>query len=252
MGKIWFVVVLLLGLVAVQFANSLGGHSNVQAANDLLELAEEKNWDIDEWQFLIRDEQGIILDRGAFEQHVHIVSKELDGWELTAFDTSEQEWKAVLTHQVPDTDMQETISLFAYPQQGQNQLSHTYTLQGSYAHTLSSKQLEPLLDKRIDFFSLNEATVYTQIKSSQNSISFENGKPLPDVANDLLQTLHAETVEALQEESFVSFSGYLKDWDQAITTNNQDMNLQLAIRQEEGLGSRTTVTIGTPIITTEY
>ena len=58
------------------------------------------------------------------------MSKELDGWELTAFDTSEQEWKAVLTHQVPDTDMQETISLFAYPQQGQNQLSHTYTLQG--------------------------------------------------------------------------------------------------------------------------
>ncbi|WP_088104377.1 YwmB family TATA-box binding protein [Halalkalibacter urbisdiaboli] len=35
-------------------------------------------------------------------------------------------------------------------------------------------------------------------------------------------------------------------------SNDQTNNVQMARRQENGMGSRTTATIGTPIITTEY
>ncbi|WP_413377965.1 YwmB family TATA-box binding protein [Alkalihalobacillus sp. 1P02AB] len=253
LGKSFFLVIIVFGLVIVHFfANSLGGHSFVAAANELVSLAEDKKWDIHEWQILAREEQGLITNQESFRQHVHMMSSDLDDWQVTDVDDSAQEWKATLTNQNPEMDVQESLTVFAYPENGQYRLSHTYKLQGSSLHTLASQQLEPLVNKRIDSFSLDQSAIYTQLKTSEDQSYLDNHQSLSHFATELLESLDAKQVEALEEESFVSFSAYLEDWEQAILTNGEEMNLQLAIRQEQGLGSRTTVTIGTPIITTEY
>lgn len=71
-------------------------------------------------------------------------------------------------------------------------------------------------------------------------------------ANELVRAFSGVSVEELKEETFVSLSAYTELWEQAIYTGHQHkMNLQVALRTE-GLGSKTTVTIGTPIITSEY
>ncbi|MFA9560199.1 YwmB family TATA-box binding protein [Evansella sp. AB-rgal1] len=69
----------------------------------------------------------------------------------------------------------------------------------------------------------------------------------------ILESLSAEVVEDIQEESFVSYSAYTPLWGQEIMTNGGKMNVQIALREvNDGMGGETTVTIGTPLITTEY
>lgn len=58
-------------------------------------------------------------------------------------------------------------------------------------------------------------------------------------------------MESLNEQRFVSISGFTNDWDHSIKTKNGKMNIQISLRSA-GMGERTTVTVGTPIITTEY
>lgn len=70
-------------------------------------------------------------------------------------------------------------------------------------------------------------------------------------ANNLLKRFHAKPVESLNEQRFVSISGFTNDWDHSIKTKNGKMNIQISLRSA-GMGERTTVTVGTPIITTEY
>lgn len=66
----------------------------------------------------------------------------------------------------------------------------------------------------------------------------------------LLREFQATPVESLQEESLVSLSAYTEQWDSVLPTNDHPMNIQLALR--ERLGGKTSIVVGTPIITIEY
>jgi hypothetical protein len=70
-------------------------------------------------------------------------------------------------------------------------------------------------------------------------------------SNDLLNEFEAKPVEHLQEQDFLSVSAKTPIWEDFIPTNNDEMNIQIAMRTD-GMGDKTTVVIGTPIITSEY
>jgi hypothetical protein len=74
---------------------------------------------------------------------------------------------------------------------------------------------------------------------------------LPYYVSNLLDAFNAKEIEALKEESFISTSAYTPMFAERIETNKEAMNLQLAIRTE-GLGGKTNIIVGTPIITIEY
>ncbi|WP_096185853.1 YwmB family TATA-box binding protein [Evansella halocellulosilytica] len=74
-----------------------------------------------------------------------------------------------------------------------------------------------------------------------------------ETGQHIVEAFQADLVEELHEDSFVSLSAYTPLWGKSIETNGESMNLQVALRtQKTRLGGETTVTIGTPIITTEY
>ena len=82
----------------------------------------------------------------------------------------------------------------------------------------------------------------------KGSISDKIDMALPTVANDLLKSFDGKKIEALKEETFMSVSANSPMFSDSIA---RDMNLQIGIRSE-GLGAKTTVVVGTPIITIEY
>lgn len=66
-----------------------------------------------------------------------------------------------------------------------------------------------------------------------------------------LEKMEVEKLEELEEKNFVAVSGYTPKWNAAIPISDKDsMNVQIGLRS--GLGSGTTITLGTPIITSEY
>ena len=72
-------------------------------------------------------------------------------------------------------------------------------------------------------------------------------------AKTLLNRFSGKTVESLNEENFISLSAYTDNWDTKIPLGNEEfMNLHIAYRNSNENSGITKVTIGTPIITSEY
>ena len=65
------------------------------------------------------------------------------------------------------------------------------------------------------------------------------------------QRFKRKELEKLEETSFISASAYTPLFQESIEGTSGAMNLQVGIR-EEGLGGKTTLVVGTPIITIEY
>jgi hypothetical protein len=73
-------------------------------------------------------------------------------------------------------------------------------------------------------------------------------KAVPTIASDLMEIFDAKEIEALKEDNFMSVSANSPVFSDSIA---RGMNLQIGIRSE-GLGAKTTIVVGTPIITIEY
>ncbi|MEW8972031.1 MAG: YwmB family TATA-box binding protein, partial [Mesobacillus sp.] len=66
-----------------------------------------------------------------------------------------------------------------------------------------------------------------------------------------LKAFQAEEVEGAEEESFISTSAVSPLFDKSLS-NDHEMNMQLGLRKTDRLGAKTTLVVGTPIITIEY
>lgn len=66
-----------------------------------------------------------------------------------------------------------------------------------------------------------------------------------------MKEFNATSVEDLIEPNFVSVSAFTNEWKESIKTKKHQMNLQVSLRNA-GMGEKLTVTVGTPIVTTEY
>ncbi|MBD1383228.1 YwmB family TATA-box binding protein [Metabacillus arenae] len=93
-----------------------------------------------------------------------------------------------------------------------------------------------------------KSTIFTCVKGH---FSDKMEGVLYQKSHSLLKEFNAVPVEQLKEKKFVSVSGYTTDWNLSIPTENGNMNVQVALRSA-GLGEKTTVVVGTPILTTEY
>lgn len=72
---------------------------------------------------------------------------------------------------------------------------------------------------------------------------------LQNKTNQVLKDLSARAIEQIEERAFVSVSACNKKWDDALSTNREKINVQIAIRSTD---NKDTIVVGTPIITSEY
>ncbi|MCU5692311.1 YwmB family TATA-box binding protein [Bacillus cereus] len=72
---------------------------------------------------------------------------------------------------------------------------------------------------------------------------------LQNKTNQVLKDFSARAIEQIEERAFVSVSAYNKKWDDALSTNREKINVQIAIRSTD---NKDTIVVGTPIITSEY
>ena len=103
--------------------------------------------------------------------------------------------------------------------------------------------------ERDAFDIMREKTaVFTCLKGHLNGMI---DKKLKKKANELVKEFNATSVEDLIEPNFVSVSAFTNEWKESIKTEKHQMNLQVSLRNA-GMGEKLTVTVGTPIVTTEY
>jgi len=136
----------------------------------------------------------------------------------------------------------EKVLIIIYSQNGKYNLSITYDIKGKWNES-KWPAIFNMYKNKID----NYSTFYT----IQGTANIENS--LYTEASQLLADFSGEEVQSLNENNFVSLSAYTKHWENKLPLgDNQYMNLHIAYRETSEPANKVKVTIGTPIITSEY
>lgn len=141
----------------------------------------------------------------------------------------------------------EKLQILSTDTNGQKQSYILYELSGEGSGKNWAKIHEYAQAQSFDIFHENP-TIFTCVNGQLDD---KMSSVLHLKVNDLLEQFNAVPVEQLKEEQFISVSARTSDWNHEIPTDKGSMNIQIALRGA-GLGGNTSVTVGTPIITSEY
>jgi hypothetical protein len=243
-------VILLLVIGFVGFAFLQFGSTPIVASdrNELLTIAsvfEQEQADIEEWAIHSREHLTTFTKTEEINQLQTKLMKDFPNWDWSIHQ-NENEWEAIATH--PSKNYKETIKMMATLTNDQIHSYLIYEVKG----TKWNKQTEEFFNKkwksRLSNIFRGNPTNFSCMKAD---ISDKIETSLPKTVNNWLTAFDAKEIESLHEAAFVSISASSPLFAESIQTKDKDMNLQLAIRSN-GLGAKTTLVVGTPIITIEY
>ncbi|WP_171038252.1 YwmB family TATA-box binding protein [Aquibacillus sediminis] len=207
--------------------------STLSDLESLVDLVEQEDLSIDSWEVMVKEK----IDSENLANITEKVTQYM-GDETTVH----KEDTDVMTKQVYQTTKQDGITETFTILEASHQIEVIYTIKGE--NDYKTEDLANIAHSHLDIFTKN-ATIFTCISTQVND-TIDNVY----VFDTLLSNLQVETLDHIQEEDFQVVSGYSPRFETAIPHSDRAMNVQMAAR--EGLGGKTTITIGTPILTIEY
>ncbi|MED3571264.1 YwmB family TATA-box binding protein [Cytobacillus praedii] len=239
-----FAIVVLIGFMLV----NLGNKTTVADGElDLLKIAsvlQDENILISEWSLHAREKMEM-LDEAEIKEYTKELQQQFPNWEWSVQSSvGHSEAVAVLKH----GNKTETIKILSTPIKDQYQTYVIYEVKGQGWNQKVQKNLPKRIADRITDIFRGNATTFSCIKGEFND---KIDKTLPLEIKHLLAVFKAKEVEALKEDAFISSSAYSTMFSESVEAGEKEMNVQLGIRNQ-GMGGKTTIVVGTPIITIEY
>ncbi|MEC1520684.1 YwmB family TATA-box binding protein [Neobacillus niacini] len=236
-------LMIMVGLIAV-----LGSRLTAASGElDLVKIADAFQTEdilLEEWSFYAREHLVDLTTEKEVQGYVKELQQKFPDWDWSTSKTSEK-WEVTA---VSPTSKHHTEML---------QLMATHTKQPVNAYIVYrvsgnewNKEMESFFTKnqvknRLSDIFRGNPTIFSGMKGS---ISDKMDKAVPTMTSELMEIFDAKEIEALKEDNFMSVSANSPMFSNSIA---RDMNLQIGIRSE-GLGAKTTIVVGTPIITIEY
>ena len=229
------------------------GNRSTHAANvglDLIKIGsvfKTENIMPSEWSLYAREH---LVDLKS-EKDVQVYAKELQRkfpeWNWSTTNTSEK-WE-VSAESPTSNHHQETLQIMATHTKQPVNAYIVYRVSGN----VWNKETESFFTtdqfkSRLSGVFRGKPTIFSCMKGS---VSDKIDKALPTTVNHLLSVMNAKKIEALKEETFMSVTAFSPMFSESLESGKKDMNLQIGVRSE-GLGGKTTIVVGTPIITIEY
>ncbi|HDX9587187.1 TPA: YwmB family TATA-box binding protein [Bacillus pseudomycoides] len=227
-------------LIVVSVVIFLVGYRDMKPVSDqekmesMIAALEKNGADVQRWSWLARETRTI--------SNIHTFEKLLSQVKERA---NVAEWKIEQSKDGYKATAQKKFSSY------EERLVVTWTMENTKENTfviyeVSGTKWDPkYTDKTIQIFD-TKPKIYTCI---QGALSDKIEGVLQDKTNEVLKDLSARTIEKIEERAFVSVSAYNKKWNDALSTNKEKINVQIAIRSTN---NKNTIVVGTPIITSEY
>ncbi|MBA4536657.1 YwmB family TATA-box binding protein [Bacillus aquiflavi] len=214
----------------------------------LAETLQDEDVVIKEWSLHARKITPEMNSKEEINQFFKQLKKQFPEWDWTTKKSERHyEIKGELLN-LSSQPYNETIHLRSSANKNKFETYITYEIKGYKWSKEAELFVSKIAKKKIDDIFRGNVTIFSCIKGE---FSDRIEKALSRKANKFLTILDGEEIEALSEDSFVSVSAYTPLLGEVISNETNKMNLQLALRTE-GLGARTTIVVGTPIITVEY
>ncbi|MGJ7910873.1 YwmB family TATA-box binding protein [Neobacillus sp. LXY-1] len=221
-----------------------------ESARDLVQigsLMRAENILLQEWSFYAREHVTGLNSENEVKEYAEQLKQKFPDWTWSEVST-DTKWEATAVSptskhhsemlQIMATHTKQPVDAYiVYRVDGKawNESSEDFFTTRKFENRLSD-----IFRKKPTIFSCMKGVVSDKIDTA-----------LQTTINHYLSVFKAKQIEALKEETFMSVSAKSPLFSNSIDMKNNHMNLQIGLRSE-GLGGKTTIVVGTPIITIEY
>ncbi|WP_243297706.1 YwmB family TATA-box binding protein [Bacillus litorisediminis] len=242
-----YLVVWIVGMFCLVFGFFGNITSTANQQHHIFTLAEalqKEGGSIQNWTIHASKSYSQITDEAEWTR---LVESFQHHYEQFQWDYSQKNDQGLLTGHMKKDGYSIELRLSATPT---NDTLQTYLIYEVTSHNWNKKQVNSAINGLSKFWNEEFAVQPQFFTSIEGDFSDTMVEDLSEKANQILVSLQAEKIESLQEEDFVSVSGYSKKLNNELA-NFHNMNVQIGLRND-GLGAKTTFVVGTPIITIEY
>ncbi len=231
--KAIFIVVLSVVLFLVGY-REMKPISDEQKMESMIAALEKNDAKVEKWSWLARETKTI--------SNIHTFQKLLNDVKEKA---NIQKWEL---EQSPDGYKATSYKKFAsYEERVVVTWSKENTKENTFIiFEVSGAKWDPKYVRNMNKIFSEKPIIYTCV---QGVVNDKIEGVLQNKTNQVLKDLSARAIEQVEERAFVSVSAYNKKWNDALSTNREKINVQIAIRSTN---NKDTIVVGTPIITSEY
>lgn len=235
--KLKFKAILIVALSVVLFLvgyREMKPISDEQKMENMIAAVEKNDAKVEKWSWLARETKTI--------SNIHTFQKLLNDVKDKA---NIQKWEL---EQSPDGYKATSYKKFSsYEERVVVTWSKENTKENTFIiFEVSGAKWDPKYIQKTNKIFSEKPIIYTCVQGVLND-KIEG--VLQNKTNQVLKDLSARAIEQIEERAFVSVSAYNKKWDDALSTNREKINVQIAIRSTD---NKDTIVVGTPIITSEY
>ncbi len=239
-----FFIVILLAVTLNSYVSqiSAGGRpqSPLQPLHDISTFLSEEGLSMTHWEIVMKEQ--------VQEKHLPTLMKQLKETQ-SDFTISKEETEAASkivakNHQKTMLESEQFIVIVS--KEAAPYAEIIYKMTGQTWDEETAKFVTRRLNQTKTAYFQENTTIFTCVKADKNDKM--NGVLLLEKFSTRLEI---EKLQTITEPGFISVTGFTNEWNQALPySDNGAMNVQYALRQ--GMGAKTTLIFGTPIITSEY
>jgi len=240
-----------VGAASVNAKNNAGGSLSIfpEGTGDLAKIGAVLQADdilLTDWSFYAREHVTGMESEREVQEYARKLQEKFPDWEWSVTNTS-QKWE--VTAISPTKHHKEMLQIMATHTKQPVHAYIVYSVNGKGWNKADEAYFtsDELKNRLSDIFR-EKPTVFSCMMGVFND---KIVKALPVTVGSLLSSFDAKEIEALKEETFMSVSASSSMFSGFIDQRKNNMNLQIGVRSE-GLGAKTTIVVGTPIITIEY
>ncbi|MDE5055217.1 YwmB family TATA-box binding protein [Niallia taxi] len=210
--------------------------------SQITKIAVQNNINVDNWTMYIKEPIKQFTTMSDLDKSVSTFMKTEKDYTWSKKQAEKDHFKIEGKKESANLELEEKVLIIIYSQNGKYNLSITYDMKGNWNES-KWPAIFNMYKNKIE----NYSTFYTV----QGTANVEQS--LYNEASHLLTDFSGEKVQSLNENNFVSLSAYTKRWENKLPLgDNQYMNLHIAYRVTSESKNKVKVTIGSPIITSEY
>lgn len=243
---------ILTVLSIVGFAILFFGNKTTVASGELdllkmVSIFKGENILLNDWSLYAREHAVNLKSEAEVKEYVRKLQHEFPDWQWSENNTS-QKWEATALSPT-SKHHKEMLQIMATHTNQPVDTYIVYRVSGKEwtKQTTSFFTTSQYKNRLTDIF-LGKPTIFSCIKGE---FSDKMDTVLPKKVNNLMKSFQAKEIEALKEDKFMSVTAHSPLFNESIQNKKNHMNLQIGVRQQ-GLGAKTTIVVGTPIITIEY
>ncbi|UOE76510.1 YwmB family TATA-box binding protein [Parageobacillus thermoglucosidasius] len=235
--------IMIIGTCRYSFGEAAGNES-LRPLRTAAHIFQNNGIETKQWTVYTREYSRQIQNDAAFFKKLDELKRENRAFRW-ALEENHHMKKATGIYKHPF--FQEKIQLIMTATKDKPQTYILYEAKGQHWSEKKWEEAEKAIERTSKQLFVKQPTFFTCM-NGEFSGNMKGG--LFHNALHLLREFQATPVESLREDSLVSLSAYTEQWGNILPTNDHPMNIQLALR--ERLGGKTSIVVGTPIITIEY